>query len=47
MMFTVYSLILFMIKLSPSLTSQVGNGPDTPSPTGTVNRVVQGVVFTI
>jgi len=28
------------------LTSlKVGNRPDTPSPTGTVNRVVQGVII--
>ena len=33
-------------QLFALLTSlKVGNRPDTPSPTGTVNRVVQGVII--
>lgn len=37
--------ILFAQALSLFVSVKVGNKPDTPSPTGTVNRVVKGVII--
>ena len=39
------SLILFRSIICSLTSLKVGNRPDTPSPTGTVNRVVQGVII--
>ncbi|ERI05825.1 hypothetical protein HMPREF9069_00562 [Atopobium sp. oral taxon 810 str. F0209] len=35
--------ILFAQTVALNTSIKVGNTPDTPSPTGTVNRVVKGV----
>ena len=37
--------IMFAQSLSLFVSVKVGNKPDTPSPTGTVNRVVKGVII--
>ena len=37
--------ILFAQTISLFTSVKVNNKPDTPSPTGTVNRVVKGVII--
>lgn len=43
--FLVFPYVLFAQAVSLIASVQVGNTPDTPSPSGTVNRVVQGVIL--
>lgn len=43
--YLVFPYIMFAQSVSLFVSVKVGNKPDTPSPTGTVNRVVKGVII--